>query len=493
MSATVYPFENGIVRNYVDGAFVDTGIYFNNVNPVTGDVVAKVSQADEALIDKAVSAARAALKGPWGKLSQADRCKLLIRVAEGIEARFDEFAAAEIADTGKSLHQARSIDIPRGAANFRTFAALAEGRSMPSFRTDLPDGLSAINYSIARPLGVVAIISPWNLPLLLMTWKVAPALACGNTVVVKPSEETPSTATLLAEVMEDAGIPPGVFNLVHGFGADSTGEWLTAQPDIDAITFTGESATGSAIMQTAAAGIKPVSFELGGKNAAVVFADCDFDEAIAGTVRSVFSNCGQVCLCTERIYVERSIFDRFVEALRTRAEALTIGDPWSGADMGPLISHQHREKVLGYYNLAREEGATIVTGGGTPQFGSALDKGAFVQPTIITGLPETARCVQEEIFGPVCHIAPFDTEAEAVEHANNTRYGLAAAIWTRDVGRAHRVAAQMETGIVWVNEWFLRDLRTPFGGVKLSGIGREGGEHSLNFYSEPTNICVKLS
>ena len=492
MSQAAYPFAGGIVRNYVDGAFVDTDTYFDNVDPVIGAVAARVAHADETLVDRAVAAARAALKGPWGKLSQAQRCQLLVRIAERIEARFDDFVAAEIADTGKSYTQARTIDIPRGAANFRTFAALAEARAMPSFRTDLPDGRSAINYAVPRPLGVVAVISPWNLPLLLMTWKVAPALACGNTVVVKPSEETPSTATLLAEVMDAAGVPPGVFNLVHGFGAASTGEWLTANPDIDAITFTGESATGSAIMRVAAAGVKPVSFELGGKNAAIVFADCDFDEAIAGTVRSVFSNCGQVCLCTERVYVERSIFERFVAALADKARALKVGDPHSGADMGPLISHQHRDKVLGYYRLAREEGATVVTGGGTPSFDSALDGGAFVEPTVLTGLPETARCVQEEIFGPVCHIAPFDSEEEAIEAANNTRYGLAAAIWTNDIRRGHRVAAQMETGIVWVNDWFLRDLRTPFGGAKLSGIGREGGEHSLNFYSEPTNICIKV-
>jgi aminomuconate-semialdehyde/2-hydroxymuconate-6-semialdehyde dehydrogenase len=492
LSAAPYPFADREILNFVDGSFVSTGSHFHNVNPVTGEVVARVSLANEALVDRAVAAGRRALKGPWGRLSQAERSKLLVRIAEGIEARFDEFAAAEISDTGKSLHQARTIDIPRGAANFRTFAALAEARAMPSFRTDLSDGRSAINYAVARPLGVVAIVSPWNLPLLLMTWKVAPALACGNVVVVKPSEETPSTATLLAEVMDAAGVPPGVFNLVHGFGAESTGEWLTSNPDIDAITFTGESATGGAIMRAAAAGVKPVSFELGGKNAALVFADCDFDEAIAGTVRSVFSNCGQVCLCTERIYVERPIFDSFVKALAERAEALTIGDPWSAADMGPLISHGHREKVLGYYALAREEGATVVTGGGVPQLGGRLDDGAFVQPTILTGLPADARCVREEIFGPVCHIAPFDREEEAIELANDTDYGLAAAIWTRDVSRAHRVAARMETGIVWVNEWFLRDLRTPFGGMKLSGIGREGGEHSLGFYSEPTNICVKL-
>ena len=492
MTHQPYPFLNGVVRNYVGGKFHETGETFVNTNPVNGEAISQVSLADETLVGTAVAAARAALKGPWGRMSQADRCKALIRIAEGIEARFDDFAAAEIADTGKSLIQARTIDIPRGAANFRTFAALAEARSMPSFRTDTADGRSAINYSIARPLGVVAVISPWNLPLLLMTWKVAPALACGNTIVVKPSEETPSTATLLAEVMDQAGVPSGVFNLVHGFGSGSTGEWLASHPDIDAITFTGESATGSAIMRTAADAVKPISFELGGKNAAIIFADADFDEAIAGTLRSVFSNCGQVCLCTERVYVERPIFDRFVAELARRATKLTIGDPYHGVDMGPLISAQHRDKVLGYYKLAREEGANVVTGGGIPRFGNALDEGSFVEPTILTGLPETARCVREEIFGPVCHIALFDTEEEVIEMANNSRYGLAAAIWTRDVSRAHRVAGQMETGIVWVNEWFLRDLRTPFGGVKLSGIGREGGEYSLNFYSEPTNICVKI-
>ena len=311
-------------------------------------------------------------------------------------------------------------------------------------------------------------------------------------MVAKPSEETPSTATLLAEVMHEAGIPPGVFNLVHGFGANSTGDWLVSHPDIDAITFTGESSTGSAIMRAASEGVKPLSFELGGKNAAIVFADADFEAAVAGTMRSVFSNCGQVCLCSERVYVERPIFDSFVAELAQRAKALKVGRPHDGADMGPLISHQHRDKVLGYYRLAVEEGATIVTGGGVPSFGDERDGGAFVEPTILTGLADDARCVQEEIFGPVCHIAPFDREDEVVERANDTRYGLAAAIWTRDLQRAHRVARAMEVGVVWVNDWFLRDLRTPFGGVKLSGVGREGGAHSLDFYSEPVNICVKL-
>jgi aminomuconate-semialdehyde/2-hydroxymuconate-6-semialdehyde dehydrogenase len=321
---------------------------------------------------------------------------------------------------------------------------------------------------------------------------VAPALACGNTVVAKPSEETPSSAALLAEVMQEVGVPPGVFNLVHGFGPGSAGEALVRHPDVNAIAFTGESATGTAIMKSAADSVKALSFELGGKNAALVFADADFEAALAGTMRSVFSNCGQVCLCSERVYVERPLFERFLESLAARARALKIGGPYEGADMGPLISRQHRDKVLSYYSLARAEHGEIVCGGGVPAFGDERDAGAFIEPTIIRGLPEDARCVKEEIFGPVCHVAPFDSEEEAVRLANDTRYGLAAAVWTSNLQRAHRVARQMEVGITWVNDWFLRDLRTPFGGVKLSGIGREGGVHSLAFFSEPMNICVKL-
>jgi aminomuconate-semialdehyde/2-hydroxymuconate-6-semialdehyde dehydrogenase len=332
---------------------------------------------------------------------------------------------------------------------------------------------------------VVGIITPWNLPLLLLTWKVAPALACGNAVVVKPSEETPWTATLLADAMRTAGIPDGVYNVVHGFGPGSAGEFLSSHPEIDAITFTGETRTGAAIMAAAASTVKPLSFELGGKNAAVVFADCDFDETIDGLADAVFLNTGQVCLCAERVYVERAVFERVVGALKERAEALA-------PNLGPLISAQHREKVLSYYRLAREEGACVETGGGVPQFGDRRDNGFFVEPTILTGLPESARCVKEEIFGPVCHIAPFDSEDEAIAKANDTLYGLAASIWTSDLKRAHRVAAQMRAGITWVNCWFLRDLRTPFGGVGLSGIGREGGLHSLNFYSALNNVCVKL-
>ncbi|AWL13190.1 Aminomuconate-semialdehyde dehydrogenase [Saliniradius amylolyticus] len=482
-----------VIKNYVGGAFVDSGTYFDNIDPVNGNVLAKVSEANRAMVKQAVAASRKALNGPWGRMSVQQRTALLHKVADGIEARFDEFVEAEMADTGKSYQQASTIDIPRGAANFRIFADMVKTASNESFHTDTNDGAGALNYSVRRPLGVVAVVAPWNLPLLLLTWKLAPALACGNCIVAKPSEETPSSATLLAEVMDEAGVPAGVFNLVHGFGPNSAGEFLTSDPGINAITFTGESRTGSAIMRAAAETVKPLSFELGGKNAAIVFDDADFDKALEGTVRSVFTNGGQVCLCTERVYVQRGLFDKFVEGMKQKAEALKIGWPTEkDTDMGPLISFEHRDKVLSYYRLAEKEGAQFVTGGGVPVFGDQRDKGAWVEPTIITGLSEDARCVKEEIFGPVCHITPFDTEEEAISMANNSQYGLAAAIWTRNISRGHRVAQQMEAGMVWVNTWYLRDLRTPFGGVKLSGIGREGGSHSLNFYAEPSNICIKL-
>ncbi|OFA03484.1 2-hydroxymuconic semialdehyde dehydrogenase [Duganella phyllosphaerae] len=482
-----------VLRNYVDGEFLSSDRTFLNINPVDGSVIAEVSEADQATVDRAVQAAQRALSGPWGKLSVQERAAMLHKVADGIEARFEEFVAAEVADTGRPVQQARTLDIARAVANFRTFADLAKTANTDLYEMHTADGAGALNYTVRKPLGVVGVISPWNLPLLLFTWKVAPALACGNTVVAKPSEESPSSATLLAEVMRDAGIPPGVFNLVHGFGKDSAGEFLTRHPGIAALTFTGESSTGSTIMKAVADGVKEVSFELGGKNAAVVFADSDFDAAVAGVMRSSFTNAGQVCLCSERVYVERPIFDRFVAAMRERVGQLKLGFPHEdGVDMGPLISHGHRDKVLSYYRLAREEGATVVAGGGVPRFGDERDQGAYVEPTIWTGLPDTARCVREEIFGPVCHIAPFDTEDEVVARVNDSDYGLACALWTNNLTRAHRAARRIHVGLVWVNTWYLRDLRTPFGGVKLSGLGREGGRYSLDFYSDVSNICIKL-
>ena len=481
------------IKNYVAGQFVTSNKQFDDINPVDGSLVGKVHEADKATVDNAVAAARKALQGPWGMLTVADRAALLEKVADGIDARFDDFVAAEIADTGKPLAQASTLDIPRGSANLRFFADLVRSTHGEYFETSTPDGAGAINYSVQKPLGVVGVISPWNLPFLLMTWKLGPALATGNTVVVKPSEETPGTAALLAEVMHAAGVPAGVFNVVNGFGPGSAGEFLTTHSGVDAITFTGESATGSAIMRAAADNVKALSFELGGKNAAIIFDDAHLDKAIDGTVRSVFSNCGQVCLCSERVYVHETVFDEFVSRLKDRAEALRMGWPDDEqTEIGPLVSRAHRDKVLSYYELAREEGAEVITGGGIPDFGDERDNGAWVQPTILTGLPENARCVREEIFGPVCHVAPFSTEEQAIAMANDSVYGLAAAIWTEDMSRAHRVASQIDVGTVWVNTWYLRDLRTPFGGTKLSGIGREGGRYSLDFYSEPSNICIKL-
>jgi aminomuconate-semialdehyde/2-hydroxymuconate-6-semialdehyde dehydrogenase len=480
--------------NFIDGAYVaGRGRRFENRSPVDGSLISLVHEADAADVDAAVMAARAALHGPWGKLSVAERAALLGKLAAEMQRRFEDFLAAEVADTGKPASVARHLDIPRGAANFNAFADLVKNVATEAFEMATPDGTGALNYGIRRPRGVIAVVCPWNLPLLLMTWKVAPALACGNTVVVKPSEETPSTAALLGECMNAAGIPPGVYNVVHGFGPGSAGEFLTRHPGVDGITFTGETATGATIMKAAADGLRPVSFELGGKNAALVFADCDFEAALDGTARSAFANTGQVCLGTERIFVERSIFDRFAAALAERARGYRFGDPHDDATtMGPLISREHRDKVLGYYARARESGATVVTGGGVPAVDSKYEAGAWVEPTLWTGLADDAAVMREEIFGPCAHLSPFDSEAEAIARANDTRYGLATSIWTRDLSRAHRVAGQIEVGIAWINSWFLRDLRTSFGGSKQSGIGREGGVHGLDFYTELRNVCVKL-
>ncbi len=480
-------------KHYVGGRWLGSDRCFADVNPVDGTQVGEVHEADSDTVDQAVSAARRALSGSWGRTTPAERAWILYRVADEIDRRREEFIAAEMADTGKPLSMVSTIDVPRGAANFRAFADLIKTAPLDGHLLDLPEGARALNYAVRKPLGVVGVISPWNLPLLLLTWKVAPALACGNAVVAKPSEETPATATLLAEVMDAVGVPPGVFNLVHGFGARSTGEHITHHPGIDAITFTGESATGTAIMRAAADGLKPVSFELGGKNAAIIFADCDFDKMLDGMMRAIFLNSGQICLCSERVYVERPIFDKFCDAVANRVRRLKLGRPRDAdTDMGPLISAGHRDKVLGYFRLAREEGANVIVGGGAPHFGDDRDAGFWVEPTVMVGLAENARCVKEEIFGPVCHVAPFDREEEAISLANDTRYGLAATVWTSRLDRAHRVAEAMRVGVSWVNSWFLRDLRTPFGGAGISGIGREGGMHSLNFYSELTNVCVRI-
>ncbi|WP_395607948.1 2-hydroxymuconic semialdehyde dehydrogenase [Pseudomonas sp. B22129] len=480
-------------HNFIDNKWVEGVRTFDNRNPADNSVIGQIHEAGREQVDAAVKAARAALKGPWGQLTIAQRTALLHKVADGIEQRAEEFVAAEIADTGKPHALASHLDIPRGAANFKVFADLIRNVPTESFTMDTPDGGKAVNYAVRNPRGVIGVICPWNLPLLLMTWKVGPALACGNTVVVKPSEETPATATLLGEVMRDAGVPPGVYNVVHGFGENSAGAFLTEHQGVDGITFTGETGTGEAIMKAAAKGVRPVSLELGGKNAGVIFADADLDKAVAGIARAVFENSGQVCLGTERVYVQRPLFDAFVAALKVRAEAIKVGPPNApGVTMGPLVSVGHRQKVLSYYAQAAKDGATVVTGGGIPDMPAELAEGAWVQPTIWTGLSEDSSVIREEIFGPCCHIAPFDDEDEVVRLVNDTPYGLAASVWTTNLQVAHRMGAALDVGICWINSWFLRDLRTAFGGAKQSGIGREGGVHSLEFYTELRNVCIRL-
>ncbi|WP_334028948.1 2-hydroxymuconic semialdehyde dehydrogenase [Nocardia terpenica] len=480
------------IRNAVGGQFVDPdgGRGVDNVDPATGRVIARVHVADEHLVDRAVGAANRSLH-TWSRTPVRERADVLRRAARRIEERFAEFVAAEVADTGKPIRLARELDVPRAIANFRAFVDIVSAAGEPAFFTDLPLGRQALNYTVRKPLGVVAVIVPWNLPLLLLTWKVAPALACGNTVVVKPSELTPSTAVLLAEILSEAGLPAGAYNVVHGDG--STGATLTGHRGIDGVTFTGSSATGSKVMTTVASRVRPVSFELGGKNAAIVFDDVDVEEAVAGLSRSVFTNTGQVCLCTERVYVQRNVFDDVAAALADRARALRPGHPFDETTTtGPLISREHRRKVLDYFALAETAGATVLVGGGVPDLGPELAGGAWIEPTLWTGLNNADRAVREEIFGPVAALVPFDSEREVIGLANDTDYGLAASIWTNDLRRGHRVAQAMHVGMAWINTWFLRDLRSPFGGMGLSGIGREGGAASLHFYTEPTNVCVQL-
>lgn len=482
------------VQHYINGQFIDSQCkeFFDNFNPANAELISKVAQGREAEVNAAVSAAKVALTDEWGKMKLNDRIALMYEIANEMDRRFDDFLEAECLDTGKPYSIARNIDIPRGAANFKVFADTMKSIADEAYRMDTPDGKIAMNYSMRQPKGVIGVISPWNLPLLLMTWKVGPALACGNTVVVKPSQVTPTTTSLLGEVMSKVGVPPGVYNVVQGRGS-ITGNLLTEHKDVDALTFTGETKTGEIIMKACSNGVRDISLELGGKNPAIIFADCDIQKAISETTRSVFANSGQVCLGTERVYVQRSIFDEFVAKLKISAQKLKVGvynD--ESVDMGPVVSAVHRDKVLEYYDIAKKEGANIILGGGVPKMEAKLKNGFFVEPTIWTGLSETATVVKEEVFGPCCHIAPFDTEEEVIKMANDTQYGLASTVFTQDLDKAHRVASKIDSGIVWVNSWFLRDLRTPFGGMKGSGIGREGGHHSLEFYTELKNICIKM-
>ena len=475
--------------HFIDGQFVESlnKKTFNNVNPVTEEVYATVAEGGAEEIDLAVKAAKRAFKeGPWGKMSTQERSKIIRKIGDILEERQEEIAQLESIDTGKHLKFSRHVDAPRAAANFHFFADFMLSVGTEAFQDEVH---GAINYGFRRPIGVVGLIQPWNLPLFLLTWKLAPALAAGCTVVIKPSELTPMTATKLMEIIKEAGVPDGVVNLVHGFGAGA-GSAINKHPDIAGIGFIGQVSTGARIMQEAAPTLKKLSFELGGKNPNIIFADVDIDEVVDGTIRSSFTNQGEVCVCGENIFVERSVYAEFVEKLAAKTRELKVGNPFDmDNDQGALVAKVHYDKVMSYLKVAEEEGGTFVTGGKSPE---GLDKGYFVEPTIITGLDSTSRIAREEIFGPVVAVIPFDTEEEVIEIINDTRMGLSNTIWTNDVRRAHRVAQSIESGLSYINCWFVRDLRTPFGGTKDSGLGRVGGVHSWEFYTELTNICVKL-
>jgi len=471
-------------HEFHNGEFVPprSSAYFDDLNPATAEVIAAIPDSDERDVDDAVRAAKAAFPA-WSRTTAAERSNLLLKLADLIEKNLNELARTESIDNGKTISLARRLDIPRAVANFRFFATAILHQSSDAHVMDA----AALNYTLRQPLGVVGLISPWNLPLYLLSWKIAPAIAAGNTCVAKPSELTPLTANRLAELSLEAGIPPGVINIVHGYG-NKAGRALTCHDDVAAISFTGGTVTGSAVAANAAPRFKKLSLELGGKNPNLIFADADLDDAIATSIRSSFWNQGEICLCGSRIFVERSIHDEFVTRFAAAAKQLRIGDPLDeSTDVGALISDAHLQKVMGYIDLAAKEGGTIVAGGRRVE-----RPGYFVEPTIITGLGCDCRVLQEEIFGPVVTITPFDGEDEAVAFANSTRYGLSATVWTRDLSRAHRVAASLDAGTIWINCWLLRDLRVPFGGMKESGVGREGGFESLNFFTEAKNVCVKI-
>ena len=502
------------IENYIGGDLVRpiSGEYLDNFDPSTGEVYSLIADSDERDVHLAVESAKAAFPA-WSQTSAEARHDILMRLVALIERDLESLALAESVDQGKPVSLARMVDIPRAVANFKFYATAAMHTANESHDSV---GQNAINYTLRQPLGAVGCISPWNLPLYLFTWKIAPALAAGCTVVAKPSEVTPMTAFLLSKLCSEAGLPAGVLNIVHGLGP-KVGSAIVAHKGVKAISFTGGTKTGEEIARVAAPMFKKLSLELGGKNPNIIFADCNYEEMLATTVRSSFSNQGEICLCGSRIFVERPLYERFKTDFVARVAALKVGDPLDAhTDVGAIVSKQHFDKIMAYIDLAKTEGGTILTGGQSVSFTAETQRrgdeavcpisssqrlsvsavktlaGYFIQPTVIENLPHDCRTNQEEIFGPVVTIMPFDTDDEVLAYANSVRYGLSATVWTENLSRAHRVAAKLESGIVWINCWLLRDLRTPFGGMKESGVGREGGFEALRFFTEEKNVCIKL-
>ena len=477
------------ILNFINGELVapNSGDYFDNTTPVTGQVYSKIPDSDSTDIDLAVSSAKKAFIS-WSKLSKNERYDHIMRLAYEIEEQFDELAEAESKDNGKPEWLARTVDIPRASENFRFFATASL-----HFDSEIHemDG-KALNYTLRQPVGVAGCISPWNLPLYLLTWKIAPALAAGNTVVAKPSEITPMTAFLLSKISQKANLPKGVLNIVHGYG-HKAGDALSRHPDVPIISFTGGTATGEKIASVAAPMFKKLSLELGGKNPNIVFEDAEFDKSVDMAVKAAFSNQGQICLSGSRLFVQESIYKKFRDTFTSKTKELKVGNPKEDdSNLGAIVSKAHMKKVLSCIELAKSEGGEILTGGKRIILEGELSEGYYIKPTILDGLNYTCRTNQEEIFGPVVSMIPFSTEKEVIDMANSTKYGLSASIFTKDVSRAHRIASAIDSGIVWVNTWMLRDLRIPFGGMKNSGVGREGGFKSLQFFTEPKNVCVKI-
>lgn len=482
--------DNIIIQNYSNGKYTNpkSNNWIDNYEPASGKIYSKIPNSNAQDIEEAVAFAKAAFT-TWSTTTIDERSHILLKIAEGIENRLQELVEAESRDNGKPVKLAKAVDIPRAASNFRFF-----GHAITQFASESHEsvGLQAMNFTLRKPIGVVGCISPWNLPLYLFTWKIAPAIAAGNCVIAKPSEVTPMTAFLLGEICTEAGLPPGVLNIMHGLGT-TTGQAILDHPDIKAISFTGGTKTGEHIARTCAPKFKKLSLELGGKNPNIIFADCDYDRMLKTTLHSSFANQGQICLCGSRIFIERPLYDRFKKDFVARVKELVVAHPASAkANLGALVSKSHLEKVQSYIALAPDEGGTILCGGNQviiPEY----EEGYYLEPTVIEVQSNRCKLNQEEIFGPVVTIMPFDTEEEVLEYANDVTYGLSSTLWTKDIDRTMRMSNALQAGIVWVNTWMMRDLRTPFGGVKASGVGREGGFEALRFFTEPKNVCIKYN